>query len=353
MIRLFLLLPALCLLAWLALIFESEGLALLCFAAVLFAVLSFAYLLYAKRKIHLEIDVPVRMTEKGQSFGIRLETENKSFLKLEKLTVTISCKRKGASLGKDHKVSLKAVPKGKSVQTIKLSIAETGYYIFSIKRVRLYDPFGWFYLGVKQTAKTEMMIMPRIEEVPVYLGEGVKRFYGESVVYDDVRAGDDPGEIFDVREFRDGDKLQRVHWKLSARMDDLVVKENALPKACAIVLFMPEGKSGAGESMDYVASLSFTLMALHCAHYVVWQSAGRNDLLRARVDDEESYFMAMTFWLQDSAAPQEEDPTFRYKEKYKGEPYLHSVRISTDNKVFVDDQDPIDVIQGKNEVFLR
>ena len=31
-------------------------------------------------------------------------------------------------------------------------------------------------------------------------------------------------------------KRQSVHWKLSARTDELMVKENSLPKACAVAI---------------------------------------------------------------------------------------------------------------------
>ena len=40
--------------------------------------------------------------------------------------------------------------------------------------------------------------------------------------------GYDPSELFDVREFQNGDRLQSVHWKLSARTDELMVKELSL-----------------------------------------------------------------------------------------------------------------------------
>jgi len=39
------------------------------------------------------------------------------------------------------------------------------------------------------------------------------------------RRGDDPGEIGNLREYRPGDGLKSVHWKLSSKAQDLLVKE--------------------------------------------------------------------------------------------------------------------------------
>ena len=87
---------------------------------------------------------------------------------------------------------------------------------------------------VKKYANVE--VMPQIDEIPVRITDRVRNFFGDSDIYDDLRPGYDPSELFDVREFQNGDRLQSVHWKLSARTDELMVKENSLPKACAVAI---------------------------------------------------------------------------------------------------------------------
>ena len=50
---------------------------------------------------------------------------------------------------------------------------------------------------------------------------------GES--YEKDRKGEDASEIYDVREYRAGDRMQKVHWKLSAREDTIYIKEFSYP----------------------------------------------------------------------------------------------------------------------------
>lgn len=40
------------------------------------------------------------------------------------------------------------------------------------------------------------------------------------------RKGKDVGEVHDLREYQPGDSMRAVHWKLSAKLDELIVKEN-------------------------------------------------------------------------------------------------------------------------------
>ena len=52
------------------------------------------------------------------------------------------------------------------------------------------------------------------------------------------KKGDDPSEIFDIREYVDGDKIQRIHWKLTGKTGHLMVKEGSLPLTKAVNIFV-------------------------------------------------------------------------------------------------------------------
>ena len=336
-----LLIPVTAVILYLALIFESTAFALLGLTAVLFAVLSFVYLLIMRKRIRIKLEIPVKVAEKGQSFGLRIDVVNRSWIPLGKLVMHIDYGENCSEEREEIILKMQDVPRGKNTEIRRLSVKYSGNYEFSTYKVKLYDYFGIFHMKVKKKSITHALILPELNEVPVTLGEGVKNFYGEALVYDELNVGQDPSETFDVREFRDGDKLQRVHWKLSARMDDLIVKETAQPKACPVVLFMPEGVKGENGALDYMASLSFTLMDMKCPHYVVWNSASRSDLVRVRVDDEESFYFALTVYMQDNSEEYAGVRKDRYKEKYKGEFYLHGVFADSKGGISLDGADPV------------
>jgi hypothetical protein len=73
-------------------------------------------------------------------------------------------------------------------------------------------------------SRSQIMIYPEsdieFEAKPVSYAEGFDEFEGES------QRGSASANVTDVREYRPGDRLQKVHWKLSARLDKLMVKDN-------------------------------------------------------------------------------------------------------------------------------
>ena len=74
----------------------------------------------------------------------------------------------------------------------------------------------------------------------MYLGKD--HWYNETSQDSDrfskYKKGDDPSEIFDVREYTDGDKIQRIHWKLSGKTGSLMVKEGSLPLTKIVHVFI-------------------------------------------------------------------------------------------------------------------
>lgn len=352
MLRFLLLIPIVISLIFLSIVSISDGIAILAFSLVIVALLSFLYLQYMKFEIQVRMDIPTKTAERGQAFGLRLRVENRNFIKTGKLEMLIKVKQGSVSCGKERKIGLAQALVGESTHITRLSIEDSGYYEFFLKKFRIYDPFGLFYITCKCSEKCNILIMPSIEAVPLQLGEGVKQFHGESTFYDDQRAGNDPTETFEIREYREGDKLQRVHWKISARSDELMVKESSLPKACPVVLFMPDKARTTSDCMDYLASLSFTLMDQGCSHYLAWYSKDRHDVHRSRVDDEESFYAVIVECLKDTVNETDMDLIERYREKYRGDAYLHSIQVPEKDRICVDAGELMTVETLREELLL-
>ena len=100
------------------------------------------------------------------------------------------------------------------------------------------DAFGLTRQPVKKGVFTShMTIMPVMAEVSV-LGSSPSMNTDDSDRYSDVKKGDDPSQVFDVREYADGDDVRRIHWGLSSRHDELIVKEFSQPisDSCVVVI---------------------------------------------------------------------------------------------------------------------
>uniref|UniRef100_UPI0026078DF8 DUF58 domain-containing protein n=1 Tax=uncultured Flavonifractor sp. TaxID=1193534 RepID=UPI0026078DF8 len=86
------------------------------------------------------------------------------------------------------------------------------------------------------------------------------------------RPGGGPGEDYDLREYRAGDPLRSVHWKLSSKLDELVVRETLEPQQAAIVVTYDH--FGPPEALDrtfaQLCALSRWLLEQERPHHIQW-----------------------------------------------------------------------------------
>ena len=109
-----------------------------------------------------------------------------------------------------------------------------------------------------------------------------------------------------------GDKMQKIHWKLSAKSDSLIVKEYSEPVGFAIVIFVnlfSPGKKEDRQKRDAVletaASLSWTLIEQNYTHIVAWVGE-RGRIRRRKISDYEDIYEMLAGLL--TAQPHEYDP---------------------------------------------
>ena len=70
--------------------------------------------------------------------------------------------------------------------------------------------------------------------------------------------------------------------------------------------------------MRLLVSLSFSIMDQKCPHYVAWYDTLINDIVRARVDDEEGFYIFLNSFLK-IKPDTKTDARFLYEEKYRAE----------------------------------
>jgi uncharacterized protein (DUF58 family) len=100
--------------------------------------------------------------------------------------------------------------------------------------VETHDPLGMAGTSTVVVGVDEVAVAPRANllEMP-QLGQGM---LGNHLLNKARRLG--PGEFHGLREYVDGDELRSIHWKASARSQDLLVKEHTVEglKRCTVVL---------------------------------------------------------------------------------------------------------------------
>lgn len=320
---------------YVALMYNSPAIMLLVYMEAVLFVVSAVSLLLRRHSLQVSLEVPVGMAESGGDTLVKLNVRNKGFFAVARTRIQLVVRDSMRGKKRKYWMTLPAIPRGESEFIRSVVFYGTGNYEVQLRCMRIYDMTGLLHVDLRARSMGQVQVLPRLHDVAVRLTSAIQNFYGESDVYDEHSPGYDNSELFQVREYRAGDRLQNVHWKLTAKQDEIMVKEHSLPKACPVLLFLNyRPRFGRKERLrllsflEVAASLSFSIMDAGCPHYVVWYDAVEKDVMRLRIDEEESLFYFLGLLMKVRFGRTREDLLQRYKDKYRMEPYVWELSLN-------------------------
>lgn len=325
---------------YVSVLYKSTSMVVLGYAGAVLLVMAGIFLVWRVRTVQGRLTIPISIAECGKPLTLRILLENRSFLPCLHFQCQVELASRFLRKKKKRWLQGGLAAAGENSYDYSLLLEDYGSYEVRLKKVRVYDLTGLFYIQKTVESSGCVQVLPKMQEIGVQLTEAVHSFFGDADVYDPYRPGDDHSELFQIRPFQNGDRLQRVHWKLSARLDELLVKEDSRPKACPVV-FLLHYDSSRQRKMENVnaylvilASISFSLMDSGCPHYVAWYGSRNGDLVRMRVDDEESLYLFLSCYLEETFEKHIPDLEQAYREKYRGENYLFLLQLDERLRLF-------------------
>lgn len=331
------------LLLYAAALYESTALVMLAFLLAGLVLTALVLLIWRMAALEVHIAIPLTLAESDRPTIVQFQMRAKRrLLGKTPLRVLVEGRQLPGKKAKRTWIWLCAPSSGEETVRKEVTMHCSGGYEYRLRRMRVYDWTGWFYLTKRLDQSAIVQLLPKIHELPLQLSGAVRDFIGESEIYDDLRGGTDNSEVFRIREYTPGDRLQNIHWKLSAKSDELMVREHSLPKGCPVVLLL--GTKGNGKLkpaqrdrfLQIASAISFALVDAKCPHIVSWYDDTEDDLVRTRVDDEESFYEWQLLYLIAQEKCADVDVEARYTKKYRSEACVHRLRVEPEQKVYLD-----------------
>ena len=144
---------------------------------------------------------------------------------------------------------------GKKSMTIPVASKYTGDMRFNISDIYYDDICGMITVHKSVQVCVDTIVYPQSEDIE--REEYIGYMDGVSETEESVSKGNDISEVTDIREYQPGDRLKDIHWKLSAKVSELMVKERSLVSQSHI-LIVPD-LSGDIEKVESVISLAYNL----------------------------------------------------------------------------------------------
>ncbi len=224
--------------------------------------------------IRLKFRAEELSAQKGQSVPLRLIISNRLPFVSGRAKVTLRTRNTLTGETQEEHFSFTASRNPLSI-VHQLSSPLCGQVVCQLRKGRVCDYMGLFAfpLRLSQCPRQTVTFYPAVH-FPLLSVSHAAQPDSESDTYSQTIPGDDPSELFGLREYREGDKLSRVHWKLSQKTGSLFVKEYGFPISDQL-LFLLDVDPGpeADLLLDAFATLSHFLSQEETPHRAaVWKA---------------------------------------------------------------------------------
>lgn len=218
---------------------------------------------------------------------------------------------------------------------IPVVIRHCGNVSIQVEKVKIYDYLNIFAINIGKNFETQdILVMPPLRGI--YLGKD--RWYNEtnedSNRFSLYKKGDDPSEIFDIRDFKDGDRIQQIHWKLSSKAGHYMVKDGSLPLAKAVTIFLDlcaSTKEEADLLVQGIYSVSMELMEQGVPQNYIWYDRVNGIIQEHFIEQEEELFWMFEDLFKSKVTHDAEELIRAYIEWEEGRPKESGIYLTVAN----------------------
>ncbi|HHU73109.1 MAG TPA: DUF58 domain-containing protein [Clostridiales bacterium] len=299
--------------------------------------LLFGLLSYIYGKLSVGLESLVHVTNKEEVIPVSFLFHNPTIFPIPNLTVYLTYKNSYSKMKYKKVLQVSLDRKAKTRVVCNFLSEYAGNLEIVLQGVRLFDYLKIFSLKKKPHDEIKIAILPNFYEIEETYIINRSQNMVESDYYSLIKSGDDPSSVFAIREYREGDRLQRIHWKLSAKEDKLMIKEFSEPLNCSVLSFVnlciPERKNTLvymDALMECALSLSYSFLTRGQIHYFAWYDYKQGVCRRVRVVQEEDLYEALDDLLSTLPYSKEIDAFSAYQAEYPHEQYTDMFFISSD-----------------------
>lgn len=197
----------------------------------------------------------------GESGRVYIDFSGTPFLVAKTIRVSMTITNSFSKSKANQKIYISPDKNKKAEFIVESDIC--GNVAVELKWLRVVDVLGLSSFFKPINRRLEMTFLPQIFPIRQELTDFV-RLDNDGVALSDNLAGEEITDLLHYREYRENDKIKKVNWKLSARTEELMVREFAQPiqRDALIILdsFTPNESASIKKTM---LSAAFTIAALY------------------------------------------------------------------------------------------
>ena len=287
-----------------------------------------------RRYIDKTMSPPAPQAMREQEIPLEISLANRCSFPVSEVKVEVKCRDEYS--GKVERLRGTAMLDGKDETMLRFILQTRHYGLLTVwpEQIQIGDPLG-INFAVSRFPKQlwEVAVLPELVEAqdqPAISGMAKRPIEEGEAAYG---RGEDPSSAYELRAYQEGESLRNVHWKVTAKTDELMVKEFGKETEPMSLVFLDLDQGGKAYSrkdwdafLEMVASFGAAQIQAGNHFEIFWlDSQAQRCFVQVRTKDDMK--LALTTLLREkprSASAGE----IAYKEKLAHEAYNAVVCIN-------------------------
>lgn len=197
-----------------------------------------------------------------------------------------------------------------TVETYQHPATLCGEVSFYLEDIYLYDVFKLCRVPIQCQKKHHLVVYP--QEINLEINHEVSMQPRQNGILQYLyEKGNDVSEVFDLKEYVPGDDIRHIHWKLSAKTGQMLMKEGTRYSSYETVLLVDIGcyaqekkleEETLSVAISYAMALSEQLLLKHIGHIVLFYNQGK--IYSIELNHVQEYYQQLEQWLSKSVSDQ-------------------------------------------------
>lgn len=238
-------------------------------------VVSLLLFLPVRRRVSYRLRTKEGTVQRGETAMFWLDLQCNTRLPIGPVRVCWQCENR---LTGERFRQVVTFPAERGQQRLALSAAVPycGQVICTVRQARVCDLLGLFSSSCGKRQQESLYVLPPVEPIAL-AARPLPEESADGAEYDPYRPGNDQSEPFGLREYRPGDPVRSIHWKLTEKRDELLVREGSrpLPAGPDLVLELLQAEPRVLDcAVETVLLLSSAFLEQGIRHRMLWYDHG-------------------------------------------------------------------------------
>lgn len=272
----FLILIAVC--KWLAIIFEWTLMEVVFRTLIVLLVISGCFAISLWFGMKISVDCEQENVIKGSKIPVIIWINNKSLTPVSMIRIYITSENELHGISTKCQMSFPVRKWGEQKFIVNMIAGSCGTLNIKVNRFVTKDMIGLFKIRKKVNESYKVVVIPEYNMVSIDEPIINNNVFIDCDTYSKEKPGDDPSEVFDIRQMKDGDQIRRINWKMTLRKNEFMVNDFSLPIGKSTVVLMDMcinvDKKNVTRAADLVfekfLQISLGLLEYEVTHKVVW-----------------------------------------------------------------------------------